>query len=76
MLDAQGKKISLTLFLRASAIFTSVFVVVTVIDPLSRPEIIARDTLAFFASSSCVIPISSLYSFTLYCKLFTSLALV
>lgn len=69
MLDIYSKKISLTFFPNASAILESVFVDVSLILPLSKPEIIVLDTLDLAASASCDIPISSLISLTLYCNI-------
>ena len=49
---------SLTLFPSAFAIFARVSVVVTVTDPLSRPDIMLLDTCDFLAKSTCDIYIA------------------
>lgn len=53
LLDCQSKKMSLTLFPNAFAILMSVSVVVTVIAPLSSPQIVWRDTPARSARFAC-----------------------
>lgn len=67
MLNFYDKKISLTFFPSALEIFNNVSVVVTVIFPLSSPEIIVLDTPDFSDKASCESPISSRHCLTLNC---------